>query len=96
LSFENIGLSVRALTGDEKKERNISYGVLVADVKPYGEAFNRGLGKDMVILEADRKKIGTPADLQKIVEGRKGGDSILLRVQADAETTTFMAVQIPE
>jgi hypothetical protein len=50
----------------------------------------------MEILEADRKKVNAPADLKKIFEGRKAGDSILMRVQVDDETTTFMAVQIPE
>jgi serine protease Do len=96
LNLENLGLTVRALSSDEKKELNVGYGVLVVDVKDFGEASNRGLGKDMVILEADRKKVNSPADLKKIVEGRKAGDSILMRVQVDDETTTFMAVQIPE
>jgi S1-C subfamily serine protease len=67
----------------------------VADVKPYGEAFNRFLRQNQVILEADRKPVNSPADLKKIVDGKKAGDSLLLRVRLD-DQITFIAIQIPK
>ena len=96
VSLEKLGMSVRALSSDEKNEREVDYGVLVASVKPYSEAFNRGISQDMVILEADKKKLDGPADLKKIVDGHKPGDSILMRVKVDQGMTTFVAVQIPQ
>jgi len=83
------------MTPDEKKELDVDRGVIVADVKPYGEAFNRAIGKNMVIIEADRKPVNSPADLKKVVDGRKPGESVLLRIRSE-RGTAFVAVQIPK
>jgi serine protease Do len=95
MKFDNLGLSVRSMTADEKKELEIDRGVIVADVKPYGEAFNRAIGKNMVIVEADRKQVSSPGELKKIIDGRKAGDSVLLRIKSE-RGTSFVAVQIPK
>ena len=95
VKFDNLGLSVRSLTSDEKKELDVDRGVMVADVKPYGEAFNRAIGKNMVIVEADRKQVSSPADLKKVIDARKPGDSVLLRIKSE-RGTSFVAVQIPK
>lgn len=95
MKFDNLGMSVRALTADEKKELDVDRGVLVTDVKPYSEAFNRFVGKNSVIVEADRKTINSPSELKKIVDARKPGDSLLLRVRTE-RGTAFVALQIPK
>ncbi len=95
MKFDNLGLSVRSMTPDEKKELEVDRGVIVADVKQYGEAYNRSIGKNMVIVEADRKPVNSPGDLKKVIDGRKPGDSILLRVRSE-RGTTFVAMQIPK
>ena len=95
MKFDNIGLSVRSMTPDEKKELEIDRGVIVADVKPYGEAFNRAIGKNMVIVEADRKQVNSPGDLKKAIDARKPGDSVLLRIRSE-RGTSFVALQIPK
>lgn len=96
LTFDKLGLTVRNLTSGEKRDMSIEKGVIVSGVKPYGEASNRGIGRDDIILEADRKEISTVKDLQKIVESRKPGDSILLRISRGEERTSFIAIQIPK
>jgi serine protease Do len=95
MKFENLGLSVRSMTAEEKKELDVDRGVIVTDVKPYSEAFNRAIGKNMVIVEADRKQLSSPGDLKKIVDSRKPGDSVLLRVRSE-RGVSFVAVQIPK
>ncbi|MEW6509484.1 MAG: Do family serine endopeptidase [Bacteroidota bacterium] len=95
VKFDALGMSVRALTPDERKEMEVNHGVLVTDVKLYGEAFNRYIAKNSVIIEADRRPVNSPADLKKAVEGRKPGDSLLLRVKTD-RGISFVAVQIPK
>jgi serine protease Do len=95
VEFAKLGMSVRALSGEEKQELNLEQGVLVTEVKPYSEAFNRNLRRGMVILEADRKPVSSPSALQKIVEGVSPGESILFKVQAQ-EQTIFLAVRVPE
>jgi serine protease Do len=95
--FDNLGFSVRALTKDEKEELGADGGALVTDVKPYSEAFNRFVGKNDLIVEADRKEINSPADLKKVIADRKPGDSVLLRLKRNgSKTSAFVAVQIPK
>ncbi len=96
VSFEKLGLSVKSLTSDQKKDLGVESGVLVSEVKPFGEASNRGIGKNDVILEADRKEVSSTNDFKEIVESHKPGDSILLRVKKREGVTSFLAVQIPK
>jgi S1-C subfamily serine protease len=65
-------------------------------VKPYGEAFNRGIGQNDVIVEADKKEVKSPSDLKRALDARKGGDSMLLRVKRQNGATAYVAVQIPK
>ena len=94
VKFDNLGMSVRPLTSDEKKEADVENGVVVSDVKQYSEAFERRIGANDVIVEADRKSVNSPADLKKILDGKKEGDSVLLRVKK-AQGTAYIALQIP-
>ena len=90
------GMSVRPLTSEEKKKESIEGGAAVTAVKPYSEAFNRGIVENTVILEADRKQVKSPGDLKKVIDGRKGGDSILMRIKRPDGTTQYVAVQLPK
>jgi serine protease Do len=92
--FKGLGLSVRSLTKDEKEELKVERGVLVTDVKPYSEAAKRGLRPNQVILDADRKPVSGTGDLRKVFDGKKAGESVLLRVRIDQETVSFVAVQL--
>lgn len=96
VKFENLGLSVRPLTSDEKKSAEVDKGVLVADVKQFGEAFNRDVRANDIIVEADRKEVQSPNDLKKTIESHKPGDSILLRIKRGNGTNYYAAVQLPK
>jgi serine protease Do len=94
VKFEGLGLSVRPLTPDEKKRAEVDKGVVVSEVKPYSEAFNRALRENDVIIEADQKGVSSPGDLKKIIDSRKPGDSVLLRVKKPGGPITYVALQI--
>jgi serine protease Do len=96
IKFDGLGMSVRALTPDEKKKASVEGGAMVSDVRPYGEASNRQITPNAVIVEADRKDVKSPGDLKKIVDGRKPGDSILLRLKGLDGSTRYVAVQLPK
>ena len=87
---------MRNLTKEEKEEIGVERGVLVTEVEPYSEAAKRGLRPDMVILDADRRPLSGTAELRKVFDKKKEGESVLLRVRADKETTTFVALQLPK
>lgn len=94
--FEGLGLSVRQLTPEEKKKESLEGGAVVTEVKQYSEAFNRGIPQNAVIVEADRKEVKSPGDLKRIVDGRKPGDSLLLRLKRPDGSTAYIAVQLPK
>jgi|WetSurMetagenome_2_1015567.scaffolds.fasta_scaffold87332_1 serine protease Do len=95
-TFDALGMTVRPITPEEKKKLSVDGGAVVTEVKPYGEAFSRGIGQNLVILEADRKDVKSPSDLKKIVDARKPGDSILMRLKAQDGSTRYVAVQLPK
>ena len=44
VSFAALGFTVRALSAQEKTAMNVETGVVVSEVKPFGEANKRGIG----------------------------------------------------
>lgn len=95
VQLEKLGMTVRPMTSTEKKEADSETGVIVSDVTLYGEAYERGIGENDVIIEADRKSINSPAELRKIIENKKPGDAVLMRVKKPQGITAYIAVQIP-
>lgn len=95
-TFESLGLSVRSLTDEEKKSNDITGGAVVSKVEPYGEAFNRRIGANDIVIEADKKQVDSPGDLKKVIAAHKPGDSILLRLQRGDGLKYYAAVQIPK
>jgi serine protease Do len=97
VSFEGLGLTVRPLTPEDKGEGGFPQaGAVIAEVTPYSEAFNRGLGPNQVIVEADKQQVASPADLKRIIGGRKPGDAVLLRVQRPEGGKFYVGLQIPK
>jgi serine protease Do len=93
--FESLGLTVRSLTAQEKRDLDLESGVLVASVTQYGEAFNRYFRQNQVILEADRKPVADAGALKKVIESHKPGDAILFKVRADRQNTVYLSLEIP-
>jgi S1-C subfamily serine protease len=54
------------------------------------------LRPNLVILDADKRPVTSPAELKKILGSKSAGDSVLLRVRLDKETVSFIAVQLPK
>ena len=95
-TFESVGMRVRSLTPEEKKDLKVERGVAITNVTPFGEAAKSGLRQNMVILDADRKPVGSAGEFARIIEGKKSGGALLLRVRVDEQTTSFLALQIPK
>ena len=95
VTFDAIGMTVRSLTSQEKRELDLDSGVLVASVTPYGEAFNRNFRQNQVILEADRKPVASAGELKKLMDSHKTGDAILFKVRADRQNTIYLSLELP-
>lgn len=94
-SFDKIGLSVRNLTSSEKSSYNVDNGVMITEVKPFSTAADQLLGKGMVIVDANRKKVDDIKDLEKAFKAKEGS-AILLKVQDSQGNTRFVGLDIPK
>jgi serine protease Do len=96
IDYESLGFSVKRADTKLMKDREVSSSVLVANVKSYSEAFNRGLRENDIILEADRKPISSLTDFQKVIKSKKPGDALMMRVKGPQGGARFVAVMIPK
>ncbi len=99
VSLDKVGMSVRSMNGDEKKELSVDHGVLVTNVTRFSEAYNRQVQRGDVIVEADRHKVTSPKELKSLFKSHKPGDALLLRVlragQQGSQQMAYIALQIP-
>ncbi|MBX2989965.1 MAG: PDZ domain-containing protein [Bacteroidetes bacterium] len=90
-----MGLTVRPMTQEEKKVSETESGVMVSEVTRFSEASNQGITESDIIIEADRKAVGSTSEFLKLVDAKKPGDALLLRVKKQQGVSVYIAVQIP-
>lgn len=93
--FNNLGMTVRNMTGSELEKYDVDNGVLIANVENFGKASNARLFKGLVIVEADREKVDNVNELKEKIEDKKG-KAILLNVVDSKGTNRFVGLEIPE
>ncbi|MGE5401660.1 MAG: Do family serine endopeptidase [Ignavibacteriales bacterium] len=94
MTFDNIGLSVKDLSSDEKEAFKTDKGIMITDVKQYGRAFDQRLGAGLVITQVDRKDINSVSDFEKIMNSKKGS-AILLKVIDQEGNSRLVGLEIP-
>ena len=95
LELDNLGMTVRNLDAKVKKEYGVENGVLVEKVEPLSESNKRGLVPGDVIVSVDEQNIGSVAQLDKLLKGKKAGDAVLMRVQGKSTPKRFVAIEVP-
>lgn len=95
VKIDKIGIEVKPLTGDLKKKYGVENGVLVSDVDVNSPTRKRGITPNTVILSADQQDINSATDLKKIIDSKKPGDAILLKVKSQ-DATRLVAIEVPE
>ncbi|HEX2788002.1 MAG TPA: Do family serine endopeptidase [Ignavibacteria bacterium] len=91
-SFESIGLSVSDMAGSMLKNMDISKGVLVTNVQMMSEAYQRGIRKGFVILQADKQDVSSVEDLNSILNNKNKGDVIILKVMTPEKEVRIIAL----
>jgi serine protease Do len=94
MKLSGLGMEIRPLDAQTKRNRDVSDGVMVGKVDLYGEAMNQGLQPGDIILSVNRKAVKTPADFQKLVDGASRGDVLLLQVKSQNGSTGLVAVEV--
>lgn len=93
-SFEKTGFSASELTGSQKQKFDVDGGAFVTSVKRFSESFDRGLREGLVIIEADKNKIGDLADLDSIISKKSKGDILVLKVKTPEGQVRLVAIEI--
>jgi len=70
-----LGVAVRGLTADEARRTRVAKAVLVTAVEPGSLAAMAGIGPGTLILEVNRKPVGSPAELAAALGD--GGEVVL-------------------
>ncbi len=95
VTFEKMGLTIKNLTDKEKEAFKVSDGVLITKVTTYGKAQQQGLSEGLVITRADKKKIDSVSQLEKIILSKKG-QAVLMEVTDAKGNSRFAGVEVPE
>ena len=94
LTLPELGIGVRPLDPQTRKDRGVSSGILVSNIEIYGEAMNQGLMEGDVILSVNRAAVNSPADFRKVVESASTGDILMLQVKGKNDATRLVALEI--
>ena len=79
-----LGVTVRALYGWEKEDRDVDYGVLVVEVSADSDADGK-LQTDDILLTANGAELNTSDDLLTLRDGLSVGDAIQFQVDRAGE-----------
>lgn len=95
---EALGLQLSNVTADIARRYELgedARGVFISNVDQGSYAFREAnLRPGMLIIEANRKKVDSVADFEKIVKDLKEGETFLLRVRIlDGDTTMLTALK---
>lgn len=93
-SFEQIGITVTDLSGSMKDKFKVDGGVYISSVKRFSEASDRGLFEGLVIVEADKEKVGSVDDFYSIIEKKSKGDVVVLKVKDQSGAIRLVAVEL--
>ncbi|MBD1209866.1 MAG: Do family serine endopeptidase [Ignavibacteria bacterium] len=93
IKFDNLGFTVEPLTGAQRKELDISSGVVISKVTPYGEAAKIGLRPGAVILKADKQLVQSAKQFQDILTAKRG-QAVLLQVK-DGSVVRLVGLEVP-
>jgi serine protease Do len=94
LTLPELGIGVRPLDPQTKKDRGVSGGILVSNIEIYGEAMNQGLMEGDVILSVNRTPVNSPAEFRKVVEAAATGDILMLQVKGKNDATRLVALEM--
>ncbi|HLU77462.1 MAG TPA: DegQ family serine endoprotease [Burkholderiales bacterium] len=72
-----LGIAVRPLTAEERKQANVQSGVVIERVAP-GPAATAGLREGDVIIAFNNEAVNTPADLSRLADKAKGPVAALI------------------
>ncbi len=91
----DLGMQLQALTPELRHRlevpAEVTQGVVITDLNPSSDAARAGLRPGDVVLEINRQRVATPADLQRLWQATKG--NILALVLRKGSTNYIIAIR---
>ena len=94
LTFDNLGLTVKNLSSQDKKDYKVENGVVISDVKQFSKAEDENLQKGLLIVEADKKHIHNVNELKSAIDSKKGS-AVLLKIEDGKGNSRFVGIEVP-
>ena len=96
---EALGVQVIPLTPQIARQLGVpdaTKGVVVAGVDPNSDAAAKGLQRGDIVLQANYKSVGSPAELEQIVTAAKSAkrDALLLQVQRRGGPALYVPIRL--
>lgn len=79
--FENLGMGVRELTGEEKERLSLQTGLLVEKVAPGSPAESAGVFAQSIILSINNKPLSSIAEFEQAIRQAKPGQYLRLQLK---------------
>ncbi len=79
--FENLGIGVRDLTGEEKERLSLENGLLVEKVAPGSPAESAGVFSQSIILSINNKPLASIAEFEQAIRQAKPGQYLRLKLK---------------
>jgi serine protease Do len=95
ISFDDLGMSLRNMTENEKKQFKVENGVMISKIKNFSKAYNQRLIEGLVITSADRKEIDSVSEIEEIINSKKG-KAVLLRIVDNEGRSRLVGLEIPK
>jgi serine protease Do len=89
-----LGFRVSNISNQDREKGKLGKeveGVIIEDIQEQGPSDQKGLQVGNVILEVNREKVKDVATYQKLIKSLKKGDSVMLLVRQDENSTVFVA-----
>ncbi len=96
VEMENLGLTLRPLDADTREQRDVQSGVLVDNVERFSVAHERNIVPGDIIVEVDRNPVKDISEFRSIIDGKKAGEALMIRVKGPDGNFRFVALSIPK
>ncbi len=93
-TLDNIGMSVRTVTADDKDKYHVSNGVVITNITQFSAAQEGGLVRDVVITEAAHQRVTDAGNFEKIIKENEG-KAVGLNIVDNKGDSHFYAIKVP-
>ncbi|MGE5499424.1 MAG: PDZ domain-containing protein, partial [Syntrophothermus sp.] len=95
LTYDNLGITVREMSDEEKEANKIDNGVMISNVKQMTRAWDQGIRSGLVITSVDKKKVSSVNDFDSVIKSKKGS-AVLLRLTDPEGNSRLVGLSIPK